>query len=187
MDERIEQAILFITQYYYKPLVLDEICESVGLSKFHFHRMFRSNTGMTPIQFWHQIRLQHAAHFALQYPKSKQLEIAFMCGFVSPAIFARAFQKEYKMSLGQFRKASLSEDSYQIEERFLPIALGYDPSFEGGYFAKVKRNKKSGIKGFVKEQNKELENSFSIYLDASIYSLKERKNSFMFWVKAERK
>ena len=35
MDQRIEQAIFFITKNYYKPLLLDAICASVRLSKFH--------------------------------------------------------------------------------------------------------------------------------------------------------
>jgi AraC-like DNA-binding protein len=126
MDQRIEQAIFFITKNYYKPLLLDAICASVRLSKFHFHRMFRSDTGMTPLQFWHQIRIQHAQHFALQYPSSKQLEVGFICGYVSPPIFARAFQKQMEMSMLQFRAVnSTAVASHKIDERILPFDIVY--------------------------------------------------------------
>jgi AraC-like DNA-binding protein len=173
MDQRIEQAIFYITKNYYKPLVLDAICASVRLSKFHFHRMFKADTGMTPLQFWHQIRIQHAQHFALQYPNSKQLEVGFICGFVSPPIFARAFQKQMGMSMLQFREANATTAAHhKINERILPfdivylvdqvqIKKGVKSIVPNGYYLKLKGSDSSDYKNQIGAIKGQLEAEFS--------------------------
>ena len=49
--QRIEKAIQFIeNNFRYQPN-LDEIAESVHLSKYHFNRIFKRWAGISPIQF----------------------------------------------------------------------------------------------------------------------------------------
>jgi AraC family transcriptional regulator of adaptative response/methylated-DNA-[protein]-cysteine methyltransferase len=48
---RIEKAILFIESHYRTHPSLDVIAESVGLSKFHFQRLFRRWAGISPKRF----------------------------------------------------------------------------------------------------------------------------------------
>lgn len=38
------------------PLNLDELAQSAGYSRFHFHRMFKSLTGLTPHTYWTAVR-----------------------------------------------------------------------------------------------------------------------------------
>jgi len=44
-------------------LNLDEISKELGLSKFHFIRMFKANTGLTPYQFFLNCKLIHARKY----------------------------------------------------------------------------------------------------------------------------
>jgi AraC family transcriptional regulator of adaptative response/methylated-DNA-[protein]-cysteine methyltransferase len=48
---RIEKAILFIESNYRRQPSLDEVSASVGLSKFHFQRLFRRWAGISPKRF----------------------------------------------------------------------------------------------------------------------------------------
>ena len=48
---RIEKAILFIESHYRSQPSLDAIAENVGLSKFHFHRLFLRWAGISPKRF----------------------------------------------------------------------------------------------------------------------------------------
>ncbi len=49
--KRIEKAIKFLTENYKRQPSLDEVSEHVGLSKYHFQRLFSQWAGVTPKQF----------------------------------------------------------------------------------------------------------------------------------------
>ena len=44
MDPRIEQTILVMATRFRDPLTLAELAAGVGLSPFHFHRIFKAQT-----------------------------------------------------------------------------------------------------------------------------------------------
>ena len=49
--QRIERAIRFIENNFISQPTLDQIAESVHLSKYHFNRLFKRWAGISPIQF----------------------------------------------------------------------------------------------------------------------------------------
>jgi len=49
--QRIEKAIKFIEVNFKSQPTLDQIAESVYLSKYHFDRLFKRWAGISPIQF----------------------------------------------------------------------------------------------------------------------------------------
>lgn len=54
------QAIEYIDQNYQARPNICEIAKSLSMSKFHFIRLFKIYTGITPMQFLHLITLNHA-------------------------------------------------------------------------------------------------------------------------------
>ena len=56
----IKKAIHFIAENYQKQPDLDEIAESVYLSKFHFQRLFQKWAGISPKGFLQYITIEHA-------------------------------------------------------------------------------------------------------------------------------
>ena len=58
--ERIETAIRFIHKQCNSQPSLTEIANEVGLSNFHFHRLFRRWAGITPKQFLQFLTVEHA-------------------------------------------------------------------------------------------------------------------------------
>ena len=49
--ERIEQAILFVEQNFQNQPELDEIARHIGVSEYHFQRLFKRWVGISPKRF----------------------------------------------------------------------------------------------------------------------------------------
>ncbi len=57
---RIEKAILFIESNFRSQPSLEEIAAGVGLSRYHFHRLFRRWAGISPKSFIQYLTARHA-------------------------------------------------------------------------------------------------------------------------------
>jgi len=127
MDKRIEKTILFIAKNFRGELLLFDLAKEIGLSKFHFHRLFKKEIGITPLQYINKLKIEHAAHFLIMYPNSKQLEVAFESGFSSPVEFARTFKRFYNISPMNFRKNKLGEKKIKSQKSdiYSPIEITY--------------------------------------------------------------
>jgi AraC family transcriptional regulator of adaptative response/methylated-DNA-[protein]-cysteine methyltransferase len=57
---RIEQAIHWLTDHYQEQPSLGRVAEEVGLSEYHFQRLFSSWAGISPKKFLQYLTLSHA-------------------------------------------------------------------------------------------------------------------------------
>lgn len=57
---RIEKAIRYIDDNFKEQPSIDEIAKSIGMSKYHFIRVFKEYAGVTPKQFLHSVTLNYA-------------------------------------------------------------------------------------------------------------------------------
>lgn len=76
-----------------------------GLSKFHFLRLFRSETGVTPHQYLLQTRL-HRAALRLVQTRDPVAHIAFDSGFGDLSTFNARFRRCFGMTPTAFRRAN---------------------------------------------------------------------------------
>ncbi|MDX2248059.1 MAG: helix-turn-helix domain-containing protein [Bacteroidia bacterium] len=123
MDQRIEKTILFISKNFRRELLLEELADVACLSKFHFQKLFKKETGRSPLQYAHTIRIEYAAHFLVMYPGCTQTDVAFECGFSSPAVFSRSFKQFYDTTPSAFqkKKAVHTQVTGPISEVKLPV------------------------------------------------------------------
>jgi len=80
--------------------------ELAGRSPFHFSRVFKQATGMTPIQFLTRERMLQAQQLIRETSRSL-IEIALEVGYTSPSHFAQVFRRTVGMAPTQFRNALL--------------------------------------------------------------------------------
>ncbi len=108
MDPRVAKATEIIKRDYYKKILLDHVADSVNLSPFYFHRLFKKNMGETFFDFLSRIRLDRAALLIRFNTSCTMSMIANDCGFSSLATFSRAFSQKFGLSplkyLHQLRK-----------------------------------------------------------------------------------
>jgi AraC family transcriptional regulator len=83
-------------------LSLDEMAQSVELSRAHFARMFRKSTGESPHQFVLRQRIERAMTM-LRSDDARVLDVAVACGFKTQQHFARVFRHVCGVSPTDYR------------------------------------------------------------------------------------
>ena len=84
-------------------LTLDEIAESMNMSKFYLCHLFKSKTNMTLTSWKNYLKLEKAKEFLADSPK-KITEIAAECGFENVSYFTELFKKTEKLAPEAYRE-----------------------------------------------------------------------------------
>ncbi|WDP87437.1 MAG: methylated-DNA--[protein]-cysteine S-methyltransferase [Desulfobacter sp.] len=100
--QKIENAICFIENNFKSQPSLDEIAESVHLSKYHFNRLFKRWAGIGPVQFLQFITLDYTKK---KLAKSKTLlDTSLDSGLSGPSRLHDLFVTFDAMTPGEFKK-----------------------------------------------------------------------------------
>jgi AraC family transcriptional regulator len=81
---------------------IEKLAELTELSSFHFSRVFKQSTGMTPLQFVIRERMLKAQRLIRETSRSL-IEIALEVGYTSPSHFAQVFRRTTGMAPTEFR------------------------------------------------------------------------------------
>jgi len=109
-------------------LSLDAVAKRVGLSPFHFHRLFRSAIGETLKQYTQRLRLERAAN-RLVIHDTTILDVALDSGFQSHETFSRSFQRRFRVTPRDYRewaRRKLAESRRKNSVSVLPLDEMYD-------------------------------------------------------------
>ncbi len=104
-------ACLYIQDHLDADLSLLFLAQTVGLSRFRFHRVFKAWRGETLHDFVTRMRMERAA-FELRYPIPRSSRrsikaIAFASGYKSLSSFSHAFSSYSQLSPREFRNRAL--------------------------------------------------------------------------------
>ncbi|MGG4407814.1 AraC family transcriptional regulator [Niallia taxi] len=99
----IRRSIEFIEKNIHDELPLDMLARKAGFSKFHYHRIFRKEVGVSASEYVRYRRLAFAANMLL-YTDEKIIDIALYLRFETQESFSRSFKKYYQLPPGQYRK-----------------------------------------------------------------------------------
>ena len=83
---------------------VEVLSKLVDLSPFHFSRVFKQTTGMTPLQFVTRERITLAQQLIRETSRSL-IEIALEIGYTSPSHFAQVFRRVVGVTPTEFRSA----------------------------------------------------------------------------------
>ena len=97
----ILQAKNFIDEHITENLSLDEISLNIGISKYHFIRVFKQAFGVSPYQYQKRIRLDRAKLDITQ--GISILETAIKYGFSDVPTFSKAFKQQFNLTPGAIR------------------------------------------------------------------------------------
>lgn len=113
-DPYIKDMLTFIHQQYAKPLHLEDIAASAGVSVRTAARSFRKALGMAPAQYLQEYRLQKAAE-QLTETGDSVAAVCFDTGFNDASYFTRAFRKYFRVTPKEYRR--ISRDAAAGENR----------------------------------------------------------------------
>lgn len=89
---KLRRVTEFINHNLSGELTLGEISEVAGLSQFHFARVFRQTTGITPQQYVKQKRIENAKYL-LTVSDLPLVEVSMRTGFKNQSHFTTLFRK----------------------------------------------------------------------------------------------
>jgi AraC-like DNA-binding protein len=104
---QIAAAIAHIERSSSDELRLSELAAAAGLSPFHFLRLFKRETGVTPHRFLVQTRIRRALEL-LRETARPITHIAFDVGFADLSNFINAFRREVGCSPRHYRQSGLA-------------------------------------------------------------------------------
>lgn len=104
-DPSIASAVRYIEASYAESLSVEGMARAAKMSRFHFSRRFRDETGRSPYRYLVDVRLERAAEL-LRRGRSGVTETALTVGFSDPSRFARMFRVRFGASPARFAEAA---------------------------------------------------------------------------------
>jgi AraC family transcriptional regulator len=104
-DTRLRRVLDYIASHTERPVTVAELASVACISTYHFCRMFRAATGVTPQRYVSRLHLQRAKDM-LAVGELCLAQIAMATHFSSQSSFTRAFRRETGMSPGDYRLRS---------------------------------------------------------------------------------
>jgi AraC-like DNA-binding protein len=91
---QISRAVRWIGEHYDEPFRVDELARNCGFSTSVFHRKFQAVTGLSPIQFQKQLRLNQA-RLLLMAGAPDVAAVAHGVGYDSATQFNREYRRQF--------------------------------------------------------------------------------------------
>jgi AraC-like DNA-binding protein len=99
----IEESRRFLQENFTENISLEQMAARACMSSYHFNRIFKRFTSISPYQYLLNYRLQHAAHL-LKDTNESIATVSYLSGFNSPDHFSYAFKVCNQLSPVAFRK-----------------------------------------------------------------------------------
>ena len=110
-DEKLLERIMTVinSNLSNMEISIEQIADSVGISRVHLHRKMKELTGQTPHDFIRGIRLKKAAQL-LRKGDMSITEVVYACGFGSAASFSTIFKKQYGVAPREYMSKVRNEE-----------------------------------------------------------------------------
>ena len=102
-DQRLTEIKIFIAQHYMQPLTLTDLCVHAHYSSSRLRSIFAEETGLSPMQYLHAVRLNHAKTL-LRNSSASIGYIAEKSGFPNVSYFFRVFQRSEGITPAEYRR-----------------------------------------------------------------------------------
>lgn len=89
---KLQRVTKYIIDHLAEDLLLGAMAQEVGMSRYHFARLFKQSTGLSPYQYVIHCRIERAKMLLLQ-SKLKISEVASIVGFADQSQFTRHFKR----------------------------------------------------------------------------------------------
>ena len=83
---------------------LAHLAHIADLSEYHFSRMFKRATGLSPSQYFIRLRMSRARHLLLETNRSI-IDVGLEVGYSSPGHFSQVFRREVGVTPSAYRQA----------------------------------------------------------------------------------
>lgn len=99
----IHRAIQYLHDHFDERLTVADLANVAGISPPHFTRLFRRETGQSPLNYLIRVRIQRS-RMLLRAGTDTVTSVALKCGFATPSHFTDCFRKQCGVSPSDYLK-----------------------------------------------------------------------------------
>jgi AraC-like DNA-binding protein len=107
-EARVDAVIDFMTANLHKSITLDQLSQVASLSPSQFARVFKSQTGLSPITYLIKLRMEKAGHLLTTTFRSVK-EVIAMVGYGNRHHFLHLFKRHFNTTPTAYRKRALRQ------------------------------------------------------------------------------
>ena len=112
--EQMEKIRGYVAQRLEQKILTSELADCVHVSHYHFYRLFKRTSGLTPQQFIKNSRLEKAK-ILVEHSSLSLSEVAYKTGFTDQSHLSREFRSAYGVAPKKFRDRLLYEQNLELE------------------------------------------------------------------------
>lgn len=91
---KLREAILIMERNLEQPIAIPDLAAQLALSQRQLERLFRAHTGVSPVRYYVDVRLDRARGLITQ-TELPVGEVAIACGFGTPVQFTRSYKRRF--------------------------------------------------------------------------------------------
>jgi len=107
-SKAIKRSVVYIRENFHKHITVSELSKRANLSESRFRVLFKEATGMSPIDYLTEFRIDQACRILTESDISI-IRVSLLTGFEDPLYFSRVFKKRMGVSPKEYRSASKSQ------------------------------------------------------------------------------
>jgi AraC family transcriptional regulator len=100
---KLRQLTDWMAEHLTEEFSLERLAAQAGLSRFHFQRLFKAATGVSPSRYQIDLRMSEARRL-LRETRMSVVDVALEVGYANPSHFARLFRRETGLSPSDYRR-----------------------------------------------------------------------------------
>jgi AraC-like DNA-binding protein len=100
--DEIQITINYMNQNFREKITIESLSKLANMSESNFNRIFKKETGISPIDYLINVRIKKAKKF-LREKTNTITEISMNCGFYSISHFSSCFMKQFGMSPSDYQ------------------------------------------------------------------------------------
>lgn len=126
-ESYVEDSIDFMNKHIFDKVTVNDISDAIGVCGYHYIRLFKQVTGVTPMNYFLKLKTTKAAEL-LTVTSMSISEISDKLHFSSDAHFSRTFKRHMLYTPSIYRRqASLVTEKYTFNDMLLQTIIDSSP------------------------------------------------------------
>ncbi|MOA13682.1 HTH-type transcriptional regulator CdhR [compost metagenome] len=109
----VKQMIHYMSSQYAHPVSIEQMCSSLGYNRAYLSRIFKKETGTTPVTYLLKLRIDKSRQLLRERPELSIEQIASSVGLTDALYFSRQFRRFHGESPSQYRKNAAGKKTSQ--------------------------------------------------------------------------
>lgn len=103
VQRTVKQMIHYMSAQYAHPVSIEQMCESLGYNRAYLSRIFKKETGMSPVTYLLKLRIDKSRQLLRERPELSIEQVAASVGMTDALYFSRQFKRLCSHSPSHYR------------------------------------------------------------------------------------